>query len=273
VLYEAADRRVLVDPLEHPCSVPSHWPDDPQPPDLRDLGPLDAVLVTHGDNDHLNPRTLLRVAREVPVYIPAAPAPMPYQVDAAALLALLGFATVVALSPWDRVALGPAVTLASAPFRGEDWGLVLAAQSLVLAAPGLTVYLNADSTSDPAAEARVAAEFPRIDLAFLGVTGAAEAHAMPPPFGYGHLYAPWIPAEKRNEWVRLCNGPRESAAVARRLGARHAFGYAAGGARFYELAYTDRGSHAALAAALRGDREAVTAPLDLPLGRAVRVPP
>lgn len=267
VLYEAAGRRLLVDPLEYPCSLPSRHA--VLPPDLRAIGPVDAVLITHADNDHLNPRALCRIAPGTPVYVPAAPSVEPYQVDAEALLAVLGFDRVHTLAPWDRVAFGE-VTVVAAPFRGEDWGLALAAQAFVLHAPALTVYLNADSTSTPEAYARIAAEFP-IDLALLGVTGAAEAHVMPPRYGYGHFYAPWIPPARRNEWVALCNGPRESAEVARALGARYAFGYAAGGAPFAAQAYTDRGTHAELAAEL-ARLGASTRPLALPLGEAVRVP-
>jgi L-ascorbate metabolism protein UlaG (beta-lactamase superfamily) len=266
VLIETGGRRVLVDPLEYPCSIPSRHA--MLPPDWRDIGVVDAILVTHGDNDHLNPRTLCRLARETPVYIPAPPSIEPYQVDMEALLTLLGFERVTSLREWDRFALGD-VTVVATPFRGEDWGLTLASVTYVVASPTLTIYLDADSTSTPDAYDRLASEF-AIDLACVGVTGASEAHVMPPGYGYGHFYAPWIPDERRNEWVQLCNGPEESAEVARRLKARFAFGYAAGGAPFAAQAYTDRGTHADLAAILARDADGPE-PIDLPLGKAVRL--
>jgi hypothetical protein len=68
--------------------------------------------------------------------------------------------------------------------------------------------------------------------------------------------------------VQLCNGPEESAEVARRLKARFAFGYAAGGAPFAAQAYTDRGTHAELAAILAHDASGPR-PLALPLAEAV----
>lgn len=261
VLYEAAGRRILVDTIAFPRSRPTRHATAPF--DLRDLGTLDAVVITHGDNDHFHPGLLHRLPRATPVVIPATRDPQPYQVDMRRVLDLLGFERIVEVDEWQRLAFGD-VTVVAAPFRGEDWGLALACRSYLIASPELTIYLNADSTSTPEAEARIAAEH-RVDVAFLGVTGAEESYVMPPGFGYGNFYSDWVPRERHNQWVRMCNGPRESAAVAMRLGARYAFGYAAGGAPGYGLMYCDRGSHAELARELRA-LGAATRPLDLALG-------
>jgi len=189
------------------------------------------------------------------------------------LLATLGFSNIREVGEWERVTIG-AVTVVAVPFRGEDWGMTLASRTYLVTTPELTIYLNADSVSDDESYDRLADEF-QIDLAFLGVSGAQEAHAMPPGYGYGGFYLPWLPAAKHNEWIQLCNGPREAADAARRLRARFAFGYAAGGISGYKLAYTDRGSHRELAELLTpvatvgdGDRDEPQ-PLELPLGRAV----
>jgi hypothetical protein len=267
VLYEASGRRLVVDPPVFQRSEPTRHPVAPF--DLRELGPLDGVLITHGDNDHLHPHALCRVDRRTPVVIPSSPDPRPYQVDMRAMLALLGFERIVEVDEWQRLPFG-AVTVTATPFRGEDWDLVLPCRTYLIHGPELVIYLNADSTSTPEAYERIAAEH-RVDLAFLGVTGAAEAYAMPPGLGYGEFYWPWIPESKRNQWTQLCNGPRESAQAARLLGARHAFGYAAGGASFYTLAYTDRGTHTELAACLT-EEGVPTRPLDLTLGVPTAVP-
>jgi L-ascorbate metabolism protein UlaG (beta-lactamase superfamily) len=243
VLYEAGGKRILVDPLPSYPSSPTRYAVEPCDP--RDLGPLDAVLLTHGDNDHMNATALCRVPRSTPVVIPSCPIEKPYQVDMRQYLRVLGFERIIELDEWQRLTLGD-VTIVATPFRGEDWGLVLPCRTYLIHGSDVTIYLNADSTSTPEAYERIAQEY-RVDIAFVGVTGAAEAHAMPPGFGYGHFYATWIDPAKHNEWVALCNGPAESAEVARRLGARYAFGYAAGGAPFYTPAYSDRGSHAELA--------------------------
>jgi L-ascorbate metabolism protein UlaG (beta-lactamase superfamily) len=269
VLFESAGRRILVGPLFHRCSVPARR-GVVLPPDPRDVGPVDAVLITHADNDHLNPESLAWLPRTTPVFVPAAVAPEPYHVDMRAQLGALGFANVTALAEWERVQLGD-VSIVAAPFAGEDWGLRLPARTYLLHGPGLTVYLSADAAAMPEVHRRLGAEF-TVDLACLGVSGCAEAHAMPPGYGYGHFYLPWIPEERHAEWVALCSGPDESADAAELLGARHAFGYASGGASFMAVAYTDRGTHADLSAALRA-RGSRVAPLDLPLGTLVRLPP
>jgi L-ascorbate metabolism protein UlaG (beta-lactamase superfamily) len=263
VCVDTGGRRILIDPDLWPRSRPTRH--ETRPYDPRDLGDVDAVLVTHGDHDHFSPNLFLRSPRTVPVVIPRAKRPQPYHVDMARLLAILGFTNVIEVDEWQELRFGD-VRVIAAPFRGEDWGLELPTRTYVVASPALTVYANADSLTDPAALYRIAQEH-AIDLALVGVTGAAESHAMPPGFGYGDFYAPWIPRERHDEWVLLCNGPRAAAEAAERLHARHAFGYAAGGAPFCNLAYSDRGTHAEMAAHLKDTR-----PLELLVGVPTKVP-
>jgi hypothetical protein len=187
----------------------------------------------------------------------------------AALLDLLGFHNVTWMSPWQRLKLGD-VTLLAVPFLGEDWGLPLPTLTWLVQAKDLTVYFGADANPMPLVHEKLSSEF-QIDLALLGVSGCQEAHVMPPGFGYGNFYAPWIPTERRNEWVALCSGSEDAAQSARILKARHAFGYAAGGAPFIQLAYTDRGTHDGTAQLLASSPSG-PAPLDLPLGVPTRVP-
>jgi len=261
VLVEAAGRRLLVDPIIFPASVPQR-PGD-VPPDWRDLGPVDAILITHGDNDHLNPSTLTLFPRETPIFIPEAPIRRAHQVDMEALLAILGYGDVRALPDWGEARLGD-LTLTAVPFLGEDWGLPLAKCTWLVDAPEATLYFSADSAFMPEVYPRIRATH-TVDLALLGVTGSEEAHVAPPGFGYGDFYEGWIPDEKRNEWIVHTAGPAESAEAARLLGARRAFGYAAGGTSFHEVSYSDRGTHADLAALLAGGPcEPVTLGLNVP---------
>ncbi len=259
VLYEASGVRVVIDPPSFARSNPTRY--GVKPFDLRDLGDLSCVLISHGDADHLDLNALLRVPRDIPVVIPRPREPRPYHVDMRAMLRLLAFERVIEVSTWDRVPLGD-VTVIAAPFVGEDWGLELPTSTYAIAGPALTIYANADSLTDPDTCDRLAREL-AIDVAFVGVTGAAESHAMPPGFGYGHFYTQWIPPERHAEWVELCNGPRAAADCARRIRARYAFGYAAGGAPFCSVAYCDRGTHDEMAAAL-GDGP--TRPIELEVG-------
>jgi L-ascorbate metabolism protein UlaG (beta-lactamase superfamily) len=267
LLYEAAGRRIAIDPILYPRSDPTRHA--VRPPDARDLGDLDAVLITHGDSDHLAPQALCRLPRTTPIVIPRAAEPRPYHVDMRRMLAVLGFTAVTEVDEWQELRFGE-VTAVAAPFRGEDWGLPLPCRTWVVASPELTIYANADALTDEATLDRIAREH-AIDVAFVGVTGAAESHAAPPNFGYGHFYTPWIPEAQHDQWVELCNGPRAAALAAQRVGARFAYGYAAGGAPFTTIAYSDRGTHAEMAACL-GLGEGPTRPLPLEVGVPARVP-
>jgi L-ascorbate metabolism protein UlaG (beta-lactamase superfamily) len=201
--------------------------------------------------------------RETPVFITEAPVKRAHQVDMEAVLAVLGFERVTALPEWGRARVGDVACIA-APFHGEDWGLPLAKCTWLVAAPEATIYFSADSAFMPEVYRRIRAEH-TVDLALLGVTGNEEAHVAPAGFGYGELYEGWIPDEKRNEWIVHTAGPVESAEAARLLGARRAFGYAAAGTTYQQVAYFDRGTHADLAAALAGGPcEPVTLALGLP---------
>ncbi|MEW5854733.1 MAG: MBL fold metallo-hydrolase [Myxococcota bacterium] len=268
VLVESAGQRILVDPMFHPRSIPAR-PRTDTPPWGLGLGPLSAVLITHGDHDHLNPNALYQLDPATPVYLPRTDVKRPYQVDLRALVELLGFTHVHEVDAWERIRLGD-VTVVAAPFHGEDWGLTLPCRTYLITSEELTVYLNADSHGMTDVYRKLAQEF-RVDLALLGVGGCAESHVMPPGYGYGNFYALWIPAQKRNEWIQLCGGPSDAAEAAELLGARHAFGYAAGGASFIQVAYTDRGTHDELATILK-ERGARCQPLRLPLGEPVAVP-
>jgi len=268
VLYEAGGARILVDPLFHPRSEPTRANLDVPPSPVDVVGTLDAVLITHGDNDHCNPQALARIPRETRIILPVAAKSYPYQVDMEALLALLGFRNITRVTPWEHVQIGQ-VDVTAAPFRGEDWGLELAACTYVLRHPQLSVYLNADCVPMPDVYARIAGEG-ALDVAFLGVTGCAEAHLMPPGFGYGNFYSMWIPAQKRNQWIELCAGSGASADAALLLKCKRAFGYAAGGASFVPMAFSDRGSHVEMARIL-AERGHPDIPLQFPLGRAVRL--
>jgi L-ascorbate metabolism protein UlaG (beta-lactamase superfamily) len=266
LLYEAGGARLVVDPMFPAPSLPPHRPPPPgsdEPFDPRRLGPVDGVLVTHGDNDHLNPEALLRFDTTTPLYLPSSAQKMAWQVDLEGVARLLGFIHIQLLDEWQAARVAE-VTITAAPFVGEDWGLALPKRTYLLSHPSLTVFLAADSAFMPEVYSHLA-QMGTIDLACLGVAGCAEPHASGRDFGYGHFYLEWIPPERRNEWLSLTCTPEESARAAALLSARRAFGYAAG-ASFLPMSYSDRGSHAELAALLAGT---AVEPIALPLGTPV----
>ena len=248
VVVETCGKRILVDPLFHPFSIPSR-PGLDVPPDPASVGPVDAVLITHGDHDHFNPLALARLDRSTPILFPRARANHAWHVDMPRMLEVLGFTNVTAMDADQKVAFGDVIIHALA-FTGEDWGLELPQLTYVIASPPLNVYLNADCYRMDELYRRVAREY-QVDVAFLGVSGCAEPHLMAPGFGYGNFYGPWMTRQKANQWIELCAGPVEAADAAELLGARRAFGYAAGGATFVPLAFSDRGTHVDMARILK----------------------
>jgi hypothetical protein len=120
----------------------------------------------------------------------------------------------------------------------------------------------------------IAALGPRIDLAFMGVSGSAETFVMPEGFGYGNFYREWIPRVRYNEWVKHCAGPVDAVRMLSVLNPRVAFGYAAGGASYIRTEYSDVGDHEQMAEVLATKRSATfdTRAISLPLGRPQRIP-
>src|SRR5262249_41689994 len=82
LLYAAGGRRLVVDPLFHAPSLPPRRPVVGDTPlDWRTLGAVDGIFITHGDNDHLHPESLIHFSTATPLYLPRAARRMAYQVD------------------------------------------------------------------------------------------------------------------------------------------------------------------------------------------------
>lgn len=269
-LLQAGGCNVLVDPLFNSASEPEarwSWPPKFDP---RTLPPVHAVFITHGDNDHLNPNSLLHLPRSVPIYIPRTAAyPPPHQIDLRGVLKVIGFDDVREMVAGDVIDLG-GLTVTAFPFLGEDWDLEIAQLTYLVEGAGLSVFLSADSAHMPEVYQTLAKRAGRVDLALLGVSGAAEPMVSPPDLGYGNFYADWVPKVRRNEWRQHCAGPELAAQAAGSFEPRFAFGYACGGASYLPMAFCDTGDHDGLAERLLAQGGA-TRPVALPLGRPVTV--
>lgn len=269
-LIQAEGVNILVDPLFNSVSEPEDrwvWPPKFDP---RVLPEIHAIFITHADNDHLNPNSLLQLPRTIPIYIPHSPSyPLPHQVDIRGQLAVLGFKDVRELRVADQADLG-GMRVTAYPFVGENWDLEVAQLTYLVEAEGLSCFLSTDSESMNDVYDALGAKAERIDLALLGVSGAAEPLVGPSDLGYGNFYAEWVPRARHNEWVQHCAGPEQSALNAARFSPRFAFGYACGGASYLPMAYCDRGDHDQFADRLLAG-EGVTQPAALPLGIPVPV--
>ena len=115
LLYRRQDQCLLFDPWLLPwfaeVPVPSLWgPVLPRPA---------AVFLTHDHDDHVEPRSLLSLPKEIPVIVPSRRNRKSYHYDYPALLRDLGFTQVVELAHGEKWNFeGGAVV--SVPFFGED---------------------------------------------------------------------------------------------------------------------------------------------------------
>jgi len=111
--------------------------------ELHALPDIDAVLVTHAHFDHLDRRTLRKVAAEQPIVVPR---------NVGGLVHDLGFARVHELDVWESMQLGPVrVTMTPA----HHWGARMLADShrgfggFVIEIGGRTIFHCGDSAYFP----------------------------------------------------------------------------------------------------------------------------
>ncbi len=115
LLYRQRDRFLLFDPWLLPwfaeSSVPSLWGSLlPKPA---------AIFLTHDHDDHVDPRTLLHMPKDLPVVIPSKRDRRALFFDYQSLLRELGFSQIVELAHGETFAFDGG-TVVSVPFFGED---------------------------------------------------------------------------------------------------------------------------------------------------------
>ncbi|MEB2339640.1 MAG: hypothetical protein OZ918_13545 [Nitrospirales bacterium] len=141
LMYRQRDQFFLFDPWLLPwfaeSNVPSLWvPLLPKPA---------GIFLTHDHDDHVDPRTLLHVPKDVPIVIPSRRNRKKYFYDYIPLLRELGFTQIVELAHGEAWAFeGGAVV--SVPFYGEDpCDLEMPRNCYLVADRGHNVLVHADS--------------------------------------------------------------------------------------------------------------------------------
>ena len=189
VLMQFGEVKIWIDPLIFPLQHEAAEDED-TPPEISGIPECDALLITHGDNDHLSPSTLLRIDPDTSVVIPDCRNAGDWQVDMFALLKMFGFSNTEQTQPWNTLHFAE-TTVTAMPFLGEDWGLKLQTLTYLVEGPRsasnpessvIKVFLAADSEGMDKLAKEISTE-DKIDMAFVGVSGNAEAHVMPPEGG------------------------------------------------------------------------------------------
>jgi hypothetical protein len=116
LLANLGGEHVLIDPWLPPASAT----DQLRPPSFAELPPLAAIFITHHHWDHINLETLLKLRKDVPIYVPKQPADRVLVPRTEQLLSHLGFERVRVLAHDERVTFGQGGAVVAAPFFGED---------------------------------------------------------------------------------------------------------------------------------------------------------
>jgi L-ascorbate metabolism protein UlaG (beta-lactamase superfamily) len=163
VLIQLSGARVLTDPLLGGgiLHVRRRVPD----PALRDLLPLDAILISHAHLDHLDRGSLRRLAGECPVIVPR---------GCAALARRGGALDVIEVDEGDRLVVGGGVAVEAvhAAHDGRRHPFAAASTSLgyVLEGPP-TVYFAGDTDLFPGMSALAG----RVEVALIPIWGWGQS--------------------------------------------------------------------------------------------------
>jgi L-ascorbate metabolism protein UlaG (beta-lactamase superfamily) len=242
VVIATDDHRVAIDPFLRP-SVPADesgyraltW---------RELGPIDAVLITHSHPDHFAPGSLLQIDPDTTIVVPRIERETILSVDMARRLRELGFRHIVELGWHESHDVGP-IRIDALPFLGEQPtdGATLhpdirnAGNTYLVRTASLSVALLADSgrdhlgsAADLAADAR--ARFGPVDAVFCGYRGWRTYPAQL-LFSSVARYLLFVPRDRWDSRMCLMNDLDDVVDVAERWGASMLVPYADGGAPWF----------------------------------------
>ena len=176
-LVRSQTTRVLVDPYFRPASMldlPSYQPMQP-----RDIGHVDAVLITHSHGDHFHLGSLLQVPRDTPVFVPPVERETLFSTDCVRRLQQLGFTRVEALPWWASRKVGD-LEVTALPFYGEQPtsgegvypGLFNIGSTWSIRGPSVSCAFFADAGHDVRGSMKtVCKKVAPIDVLFCGVRG------------------------------------------------------------------------------------------------------
>jgi hypothetical protein len=242
VVVRSGSSAVVVDPWFVAAD-----PADPagyRPLQLRDVGPVDAVLVTHSHPDHFVPSTLMQLPPSTRMIVPRTERETILTVAMARRLRELGFTDVVELDWWQSVGVGD-LEVVALPFYGEQStdGEQLHPEirnhgnTYFVRTPTFSAAFLADSGRDGWGDAREVAararrEVGSPDLLFAGYRGWLT-YPVQLLFTSVARYCPFVPPHLWGVRQRLMTTADEAVDLAELWGARAVVPYADGGAPWY----------------------------------------
>lgn len=242
VVVRSGSSAVVVDPwfvASNPADQPHY-----QPLQLRDVGPLDAVAITHSHPDHFVASTLLQLPPSTRMIVPRTERETILTVAMAERLRELGFTDVVELDWWQSVKVGD-IEVVALPFHGEqatDSEQLHAdirnhGNTYFIRTPAFSAAFLADSGRDGWGDvrnvaARARRELGSPDLLFTGYRGWLT-YPVQLLFTSVARYMLFVPQHLWGVRQRLMTTPDEAIDLAETWGAPTVVPYADGGAPWY----------------------------------------
>jgi L-ascorbate metabolism protein UlaG (beta-lactamase superfamily) len=241
-ILHGKEASVAVDPFLAPEyeGCPARY----RPLSLAEMGPIDAVVITHAHPDHYDVPTLLRFGPDMPIFVPALERESVLSIDTRRRLTELGFNDVRPLCWWSSANIGD-VEITAMPFYGEQPAVrrVLAphvrnaGNTYFIRAGGVRYAFLADSGVDPSGDSVGLAEEARarvgeVDVLFGGYRGFATypIHYL---FSSVARFFPFVPESSRGVRQKIMNDAEDLIDVAETWNAGVVVPYADGGAPWY----------------------------------------